>query len=263
YDIFGMDIARYGSFASNDAYLKAKTAQFYARRFVISYPNEELPAGRPLKVSPNYDALKSAGALYGVTWGMETPQYFTPGHTDFAEHPTLRRSNAFGFVEAEVRSTREAAGMFESAVYARYEVSGAGAESWLDHLVASNLPKVGRIKLAPMLNQKGKLMGDLTISRLDADRFWIVASYYLQMWHMRWFNEHLPASGVTIKNLSDDWMGFALSGPNSRQIISQLVNAEMSNEAFPFLSCREMEVVGPHAMVARISLTGELGYEIN
>jgi dimethylglycine dehydrogenase len=266
YDIFALDIARYGNFASNDSYLKAKTAQFYARRFIISYPNEELPAGRPLKVSPNYDVLKSAGALYGVTWGMETPQYFTPGQTDFVEHPTLRRSNAFGFVEAEVRSTREAAGMFESAVYARYEVSGSGAESWLNYLVASNLPKVGRIKLAPMLNKKGKLMGDLTISCLAEDRFWIVASYYLQTWHMRWFNEHLPASeasSVTIKNLSDDWMGFALSGPYSREIMSRLVSVDVSNASFPFLSCREMEVGLANAMVARISLTGELGYEIN
>ncbi len=263
HDIFGMDIARYGKFASNDSYLKAKTAQFYARRFVISYPNEELPAGRPLKVSPNYDVLKSAGALYGVTWGMETPQVFTPQQTNFVEHPTLRRSNAFGFVEAEVRSTREAAGMFESAVYARYEVSGVGSEKWLNHMVASNLPKVGRIKLAPMLNQKGKLMGDFSISRLTDNRFWIIASYYLQAWHMRWFTEHLPSSGVTIKNLSDDWMGFALSGPNSRKILSRLVNADVSNAALPFLNCREMEVGFANAVVARISLTGELGYEIN
>ena len=261
YDIFAMDVARYGKFASDDSYLKAKTAQFYARRFVISYPNEELPAGRPLNVSPNYETLKSAGALYGVTWGMETPQFFAD-QMDFSEKPTLRRSNAFQFVEAEVRSTREAAGMFESAVYARYEVTGKDSAAWLDHLVASNLPKVGRIKLAPMLNQNGKLMGDLTISRLTEDRFWIVASYYLQEWHMRWFNENLRGD-VTIKNLSDDWMGFALSGPNSREILSRLVKADMPNAAFPFLSCQDIEVVGVNAMIARISLTGELGYEIN
>jgi dimethylglycine dehydrogenase len=263
HDIFGMDVARYGKFASDDSYLKAKTAQFYARRFVISYPNEELPAGRPLKISPNYDALKNAGALYGVTWGMETPQYFTPGQTDFVEKPTLRHSNAFEFVAAEVKSTRLSAGMFESAVYARYEVTGLGAEKWLDHLVASKLPKVGRVKLAPMLNQNGKLMGDLTISRLAEDRFWIIGSYYLQEWHMRWFKENLPSSGATIKNLSDDWMGFALSGPNSRKIMLQLVSEDVSNKAFPFLSCREMKVGHANAMVGRISLTGELGYEIN
>ncbi|HVJ40285.1 MAG TPA: FAD-dependent oxidoreductase [Dongiaceae bacterium] len=263
YDIFGMDVARYGSFASGDAYLKAMTGQFYARRFVISYPNEELPAGRPLKASPCYDALKAEGAVYGVTWGMETPQYFATGHADFAEKPTLRRSNAHDFVAAEVKAVREAAGMFESTVYARYEVGGKGAAAWLDHLLAAKLPGVGRVRLAPMLGHAGKLMGDLTVSRLAEDRFWLIGSYYLQTWHMRWFAEHLPASGVTLRNLSDDWMGFAMSGPNSRRVMERLVQRDISNAAFPFLSCGEMEVGLGRAVVARLSLTGELGYEIN
>ncbi|HVJ34645.1 MAG TPA: FAD-dependent oxidoreductase [Terriglobia bacterium] len=263
YDIFGMDVARYGSFASGDAYLKAMTGQFYARRFVISYPNEELPAGRPLKASPCYDALKAEGAVYGVTWGMETPQYFATGKPDFVERPTLRRSNAHDFVAAEVKAVREAAGIFESTVYARYEVSGEGAVAWLDHLLAAKLPSVGRVRLAPMLGHSGKLMGDLTVSRLAEDRFWLIGSYYLQTWHMRWFAEHMPASGVTLRNLSDDWMGFAMSGPNSRRIMERLVQRDISNAAFPFLACAEMEVGLAKAVVARLSLTGELGYEIN
>lgn len=263
YDIFGMDVARYGSFASGDAYLKAMTGQFYARRFVISYPNEELPAGRPLKASPCYDALKAEGAVYGVTWGMETPQYFAAGKPDFVEKPTLRRSNAHDFVAAEVKAVREAAGIFESTVYARYEVSGKGAVAWLDHLLAAKLPSVGRVRLAPMLGHSGKLMGDLTVSRLAEDRFWLIGSYYLQTWHMRWFAEHMPASGVTLRNLSDDWMGFAMSGPNSRRIMERLVQRDISNAAFPFLACAEMEVGLAKAVVARLSLTGELGYEIN
>ena len=123
---------------------------------------------------------------------METPQYFVTGQPDFVEKPTLRRSNAHGFVAAEVKATREAVGMFESAIYARYEVSGPGAAAWLDHLLAAKLPKVGRVRLAPMLNPSGNLMGDLTVSRLAEDRFWLIGSYYLQTWHMRWFTEHLP-----------------------------------------------------------------------
>jgi dimethylglycine dehydrogenase len=257
-----MDIARYGAFAAEDAYLKDMTRQFYARRFVISHPNEELPAGRPLKVSPCYEALKAEGAVYGCTWGMETPQFFTPGETSFVEQLTVRRSNAH-LVAAEVRATREAAGMFESAVYARYEVSGPGAAQWLDHLLASRLPRVGRVRLAPMLSPNGKLMGDLTVSRLAEDRFWLIGSYYLQAWHMRWFDDHLPPTGVTLRNLSDAWMGFAMSGPASREIISRLVERDMSNAAFSFLSCAQMQVVGTNAVVARLSLTGELGYEIN
>ncbi len=230
-DIFGMDVARYGAFASDSKYLEAKTRQFYARRFVISYPNEELPAGRPLKTSPCYDLMAAEGAVFGVSYGMETPQYFATGAAGFVEKPTLRRSNADPFVAAEVKAVRTAAGMFESAVYARYEVTGAAAEAFLDRLLAGRLPAVGRIRLAPMLNAAGRLMGDFTVSRLAADRFWLIGSYYLQEWHLRWFREHLPATGVELRNLSDQWMGFAMSGPRSRAILQRLADADLSNAA--------------------------------
>ena len=165
-DIFGMDVARYGAFASNDRYLRETTAQFYARRFVIAYPNEELPAGRPLKMTPSYDAQQAAGARFGVVWGMESPQFFAPGEPDFVEEPSSRRSNAQRFIAAEVAATRAAAGLLDTGVYARYEVSGPGAERWLDRLLASTLPALGRVRLAPMLSPSGKLMGDLTVTRL-------------------------------------------------------------------------------------------------
>jgi dimethylglycine dehydrogenase len=134
---------------------------------------------------------------------------------------------------------------------------------WLDRLLVARLPRVGRVRLAPMLSPIGKLMGDLTVSRLADDRFWLIGSYYLQAWHMRWFDDHLPDGGVTLRNLSDAWMGFALSGPASREIISRLTDRDMSNTAFPFLGCAEMTIVGTDAVVARLSLTGELGYEVN
>jgi dimethylglycine dehydrogenase len=260
-DIFGMDVARYGAFASNDRYLRDTTAQFYSRRFVIAYPNEELPAGRPLKMTASYDAQKAAGARFGVVWGMETPQYFAPHQPDFLEKPSLRRSNAHDIVAAEVAATRTAAGLLDMNVYARYEVSGPGAEAWLDHLLANRLPAEGRIRLAPMLAPTGKLMGDLTVSRLAADRFWLVGSYYLQEWHQRWFHEHL-FPGVTIENLSESRLGFSLSGPRSREILAGLTREDVSHAALPFLGCRPMDVGPTQAIVARLSLTGELGYEI-
>jgi dimethylglycine dehydrogenase len=261
-DVFGMDVARYGAFASQDDYLRDTTRQFYARRFVISYPNEELPAGRPLKTTPCHAAFLEEGAVFGCTWGMETPQYFAdaPG---FVERPTVRRSNAHALVGSEVRATREAAGMFESAVYARYEVTGPGATEWLDRLLASKLPAVGRVRLAPMLAPSGKLMGDLTVSRLADDRYWLIGSYYLQAWHGRWFDDHLPPEGVTLRNLSDHWLGFALSGPASREIAEQVLELDLSNPAFPFMACADVRFDGGPAMLARLSLTGELGYEIN
>ena len=262
-DIFGMDVARYGAFASNDRYLREMTAQFYARRFVIAYPNEELPAGRPLKMTPSYDAQQAAGARFGVVWGMESPQYFAPGEPDFTEQPSLRRSNAQHYIAAEVAATRSAAGLLDTGVYGRYEVSGPGAEQWLDHLLASKLPALGRVRLAPMLNPNGKLMGDLTVTRLGAERFWLVGSYYLQEWHLRWFRDHLPASGVRIDNLSESWLGFSLSGPRARDILARLTRADVSNAALPFMGAGAFDVGFTQAIVARVALTGELGYEIN
>jgi dimethylglycine dehydrogenase len=282
HDIFGMDVARYGAFAAGRDYLRDTTRQFYARRFVISYPNEELPAGRPLKTSPAHSTLAAEGARFGVNWGMETPQYFvTEGAADshgatggdrtepFVENLTMRRSNAHRFVGEEVRAVREAAGMFDASVYARYEVGGPGAEAWLDRLLACKLPAVGRVRLAPMLGYGGKLMGDLTVSRFASDRFWLIGSYYLQEWHGRWFRDLLPPQGVSFRNLSDSWTGFALSGPRAREIVQPLVAHDLSNAAFPFMSCGELEVVRDtgrgaslRAVVARLSLTGELGYEL-
>jgi dimethylglycine dehydrogenase len=261
-DVFGMDITRFGPFATDDSYLRATTAQFYARRFLIAYPNEELPAGRPLKTSPVYPDLEAAGANFSVVYGLEVAQYFAPD--GFEETLTWRRSNAHDIVASEVEATRNAAGLYETTAYARYEVTGSGAAQWIDHLMASALPSVGRIKLAPMLNHRGRLMGDLTVSRLDEGRFWITGSYYLQEWHQRWFHEHLPEDGtVSISNLCDRWCGFSLSGPASRDILQKLVDIDLAHESVPFLSIRETNLAGVGtAIVGRISLTGELGYEI-
>jgi dimethylglycine dehydrogenase len=261
-DVFGMDITRFGPFATDDSYLRATTAQFYARRFLIAYPNEELPAGRPLTTSSVYPDLVAAGARCSVVYGLEVAQYFAPS-PQFEENLTWRRSNAHPIVGKEVAATRGAAGLYETTAYARYEVTGPGATAWIDRMMASALPSVGRIKLAPMLNHRGHLMGDLTISRLDHDRFWITGSYYLQQWHQRWFADHLPGDGsVTITNLCDDWCGFSLSGPASREILQPLVDVDLGTEQVRFLSIHELTVAGADAVVGRISLTGELGYEI-
>ena len=261
YDVFGMDVARFGAYAADDAYLRATTAQFYARRFVMSYPNEELPAGRPLRTTPYDEAARAGGARFTVNWGLEVPSYFaaTP---EFIETETLGRSDAEPYVAAEVAAVRTAAGAYEIAQYARYEVEGPGAAAWLDHLLAGRLPAVGRIRLAPMLGPSGKLLGDLTLTRLAEDRFWLTGSYYLQAWHSRWFAAQLPDRGVTLRNLTGERMGFSISGPASRSILAGLTDADIGGPAVPFLSVRAMSVAGLDAVVGRISLTGELGYEI-
>ena len=262
-DVFGMDVARYGQWAANERYLLDTTRQFYERRFVMAYPNEELPAGRPLRTTPTYDAQLAAGARFGVVWGMESPQFYAPNEPNFVDPPTLRRSAAHRFIADEVHATRTACGLIDTGVYARYEVSGPGAKGYLDRLLASRLPEVGRVRLAPMLAPSGRLMGDLSVTCLAPDQYWIVGSYYLQEWHLRWFREHLPASGVTLRNLSDEWMGFSLSGPGSRELLSRLVPDDLSDAALPFMAAQRRQVGLADAVIARLSLTGELGYEIN
>ena len=260
-DVYAMDVARYGAWASKDDYLLATTYQFYARRFLTTYPHEQLPAGRPLTTTPAYGDLVAEGAQFGATWALEVPQFYTPGVPGFVHEPALRRDNAEQYVAEEVAAVREAVGAYETGVYSRYEVRGPGAYGWLDRLVASRIPDVGRMRLAPMLHPSGHLMGDLSVTRLEDDRFWLVGSYYLQEWHQRWFEETLPAD-VTLTNLSDRWLGFAVSGPSSHELLARATGADFSNAAVPFMKVGWYDVAGTSALVARVSLTGERGYEI-
>ena len=262
-DTFGMDVARFGPFASNREYLKQTTGQFYSRRFVMAYPNEQLPAGRPLRTSPSHDALDAQNAWWGVNWGLEVPLYFRPSK-DFEETPTLKRSDAHDIVAEECRKTRSGAGLLDTTGYSRYEITGPGAAKWLDHRLACKLPNVGRARLAPMLAPSGRLMGDLTVFNWDGETFWLMGSYYLRQWHMRWFNDHLPDSGVTVSDISDAWTGWLVSGPNARKVLEQVVeDTSLAHADFKFMACRDVDIGMSRAKVGRLSVFGELGYEIN
>jgi dimethylglycine dehydrogenase len=259
-DIYGLDIARYGAFASNREYIMQTTGEVYARRFVMTYPNEQLPAGRPLKTTPAYDAMAAAGCNWGNSWGLEIPLYFAP--VGFEEKPTLKRSNAFDIVGAECRMVREDVGLLDIASFSRYEVTGPEAQSWLDWMTVSRLPKPGRARLAPMLSKTGNLKGDLTIINWGDGTFWIEGSYYLRQWHMRWFTDH-AREGVSLRDISGDMIGFSLSGPKARELLSRATHQDVSNAALPFMGATTLDVGLVRAKVARLSVTGELGYEIN
>ena len=139
----------------------------YSRRFIITYPNEELPAARPRKTTALYDRLKARGAVLGVNFALEHALWFAPSPAEAKEKPSFRRSNAFPYVAEEVRAVREAVGVIEIANYAKHEVSGPGAAEYLDRIFANRLPEVGRLLLSPILTPKGKLYGDLTLGRLE------------------------------------------------------------------------------------------------
>lgn len=260
-DALAMDNARYGDFASNREYLKATTSQFYSRRFVLTFPNEQLPAGRPLRRPGAYAAMTAAGAKWGVSWGLEIPLYFAP--TGFVETPSQHRSEAHDIVGRECRRARESGGMLDTSGFSRFAISGPSARAWLDTLVAAKLPKRGAVRLAPMLSHSGRLLGDLTVLNWDDQTWWLMGSYPLRRWHLRWFEAHLPREGLTLEDISDSVIGFSIFGPNSRRLLERLTPSDISAKAFPFLACRELDVGMMRAKVARLSISGELGYEIN
>ena len=258
-DVFGMDVARYGDYAQNKRFIKETTGQFYTRRFVMTYPNEQLPAGRPLKKSAAYEAMTVAGAQWGASWGLEVPLYFAKT-ANFVETPTLKRSNAFGIVAEECKAARETVGLLDISGFSRFEVSGTGAETWLNHVMASKLPAPGRAKLAPMLSSEGKLKGDLTVFNWGDGTWWIMGSYYLREWHMRWFEDHM-GDNVTIRDISDALAGFSLSGPNSRKVLEKTTDSPVGN--LQFMGCGTFDIGMLRCKVGRLSVAGELGYEIH
>jgi len=258
-DVFGMDVARYGDYAGNKRFIKETTGQFYTRRFVMTYPNEQLPAGRPLKMAPAHADMTAAGCRWGASYGLEVPLYFAPS-AEFTEKPTLKRSNAFDIVAEECKAVRGGVGLLDISGFSRFEVSGSGAAAWLDRVMASKLPAPGRARLAPMLSETGKLKGDLTVFNWGDGTWWIMGSYYLREWHMRWFQDHM-GEGVGLRDISDATVGFSLSGPNSRAVIEKLTDGPVS--ALPFMGCGAFDIGLHRCKVGRLSVSGELGYEIH
>jgi dimethylglycine dehydrogenase len=260
-DVFAMDVSRYGEFATL-AYTNAKVRENYSRRFQITYPNEELPAARPLRTTPIYDRLKARGAVFGAAYGLEHALWFAPEGEKAVETPTFRRSNAFGPVGEECRAVRGGVGLLETSGFAKYRVSGPEAEVWLSRMLANRMPKEGRIVLSPMLKPDGRLIGDFTVAKVDSERFMLFSSGIAEGFHLRWFEAHLPERGLRLESMASRLVGLSIAGPKSRELLSRLTHRDVSDEAFPFRSFREMDLGLVPAMVGRISFTGELGYEI-
>jgi len=261
YDIWAMDVARYGDWATM-AYTNAKVRENYSRRWRIRFPNEELPAGRPLRTTPIHDRLEAAGGVFGVSYGLEHALWYAPHGCDPVEEVTFRRSNAHQPVGAECSLVRSAVGLMDITTYAKYEIKGRGAEAWLARVLGGRVPKTGRLALNPMLDGHGHVVGDFTLGKLAPEHFMIFGSGIAESYHLRWFDQHGSADSVTIRALGTNLCGIAIAGPRSRDLLASVVREDVGNVAFPFLHIRQLEVGIVPALVGRLSFTGELGYEI-
>jgi dimethylglycine dehydrogenase len=260
-DVLSMDVARFGPFAT-PKYTSLKVPENYARRFRLAYPNEELAAARGVRRSPIHDRLVAAGAVMGASAGLEHALWFAPAGVAPAETPTYRRSEAFPHVGAECRAVRERVGVYETTNYGKVEVTGRGARAFLDRVLACRIPRPGRMALAPMLNEAGRLVGDLSVSCLAEDRFMLVGSGFAETFHMRWYERQQPPPDVHVRAAGPSWCGLSIAGPSSRALLRRLTRTDLSPDRFRLFDVAETAIGFAPSILVRAGFTGELGYEI-
>jgi dimethylglycine dehydrogenase len=262
-NMWELDVARFGEYAASRQYLVERAAEVYRREYAIAWPYEERPAGRPLKTSPAYGRLLEKGAVYGVRSGWERPQWFArrgPAEDRYSFH----RSNWHRAVRDECLGVAEGVGVLDQTSFAKFEVSGPGAEAYLDRLCANRLPsRVGRIALTTMCTPRGGVECDLTVTRIGADRFYVISASATESHDFRWLERHLPARGVRLDNVTARIGVLTLAGPRSRELLARLTDANVSGPAFPFFTARDLHVGMAPVRAMRLSYVGELGFELH
>jgi dimethylglycine dehydrogenase len=264
-DMWELDVCRFGDYARATGYVAARACEVYQREYAVHYPEEELPAGRPLKTDPLYDTLRGRGAVFGVRSGWERPLWFARPGEEPRDRYSFRRGGWHEAVAEECRAVRSGVGVLDQTSFAKFELSGPGAERFLDLLCANALPAgVGRIALTQMCTESGGVECDVTVTRLADDRFYVVSAAATETHDLAWIERHLPDDGsVRLDNVTDRFGVLTLAGPRSRELLGALTDADLSREAFPFFRCRELEIGMAPARVLRVSYVGELGYELH
>jgi dimethylglycine dehydrogenase len=201
------------------------------------------------------------GAQMGDSWGLEAPLWFSPDGTK--DRFQWRRSTDFSHVAAEVAAVRSGVGCMEISGFSKFTVRGPGARDWLDGILACKIPGPGRMTLAPMLKQDGKLIGDLSLACLGEGDYFLAGSGMAEVYYSRWFAQHLPTDGsVTLDVVGLGLCGLSIAGPQARTLLQRLTRTDVSNAGLRFMGVRRMDLGQAPCMVGRVSFTGDLGYEI-
>ena len=263
-NMWELDVRRFDDFAGSTRYVAERACEVYGHEYAIHYPEEERPAGRPLKTSPLYDRLLAKGAVYGARFGWERPLWFDrngPGRDEYS----FRRGNWHASVGEECRAVRSRVGVLDQTSFAKYEVSGPGAEAFLDRLSANRLPaSIGRIALTQMCTPRGGVECDVTVTRLSEDRFYVVSAAATERHDLDWIERHLPEDrSVRLDNVSSRYGVLTLAGPRSRDVLQALTDSDCSHRAFRFFRCRDLHLGMVPVRALRVSYVGELGYELH
>ncbi|MFA3916855.1 GcvT family protein [Ruegeria hyattellae] len=262
YDMFAWDLARFDDWADK-AFTKARVQDQYTHRFAIHFPNEEREAGRPARMRPAYAMQKDMGAVFGLNSGWEHPLWFAdqPGTVDTN---SFTRQNWWEPVGREARMLREAVGVIDISNFANYIVKGAGAQDWLDRLMANRVPsETGKSCLTPLIGIRGGIAGDFTITKTDTDAYMMVGSGMAERYHQRFFDMVDRPEGTTLDRATNRIAGFNVAGPKARDMLQRLTNTDLSNDAFRFMRSATIEVAGVTCLAIRVSFTGDLGWELH
>ncbi|MCB1883641.1 MAG: GcvT family protein [Geminicoccaceae bacterium] len=264
WDLWALDPRRYTGYATR-TFTTAKAVEVYQNEYAQSFPHEERLAGRPLRASPLYHRLEQKGARFGVRGGWERAVYVDPDGVVGEDKPHFRRDRPwFPLVAAEVAAVRGAVGVLDLPGFTKVTVEGPGAEAFLDRLLCSRLPKVGRVGLAYALDGDGRVWSEFTVTRLAADRFYLIAAAAAEWHDLDLLRGRLPDDGsVTLRDLSAAWGTLVVAGPRARDLLKGLTPADLSNAAFPWLSARRIDTDVAPILALRVSYVGELGWELH
>jgi dimethylglycine dehydrogenase len=256
------DPRRFGAFA-DAAYVRDKVFQDYRLTFTTRAPGEEEMAGRPRKMSPLHDKLRQQGCVHTETFGWERPKWFSPDGR--AEDCGYRRNNVFEWVRDEVAAVHSRVGVLDLTGFAKYDISGPGAEAFLNRVCANRIPrKAGGIALVHLLSPGGRIQGEMTVTRLEGDRFYALSAAAAELRDQDLLTQSVSAGeSVQIDNVTEDRGVLVLSGPRSRDVLSLLTGADLGTNAFGWLQAREIELAGQPVRTLRVSYVGEHGYELH
>ena len=287
-DMMGVDPRRFGDYAGR-GFLIEKNEEAYAKVFTVHYPDEEREAGRALRRTPCYDRMKALGAVFGSVFGWERPNWFAPqGYTLSAadldkpdvllndNHPVVpgetirekwsfRRSNYFEHVGNECRHVHEKLGIQDMSAFAKCEISGPGAEAWLDQLLTNAVPKkVGRVTLSYLLTNKGGVRSEFTVYKIAPQRYYLVSAGAYERHDHDYLKKAMPRDGsVSFERLTTSMGVLVLAGPRARDALSKITDADLSNEAFPWLTGKKISLGLAQVEALRVNFIGELGWEIH
>lgn len=263
-DLWAVDIRRFSSLHRDRDWVAMRTLEAYGKHYTVAFPHEEYTSGRPRIVSPLYDRLQAAGAVFGSKLGWERPNWFAPPGVEARDVYSMGRQNWFDAVGQEHLHVRAHAGVFDQSSFAKYELSGPKAAEALEAICANRVARdLGRLTYTQLLNSRGGIECDLTVARLAEDRFYIVTGTGFRTHDFGWIADHLPAQGTALQDVTEDWGTLSLMGPAARAILSKVTAADVSNSALPFGSAREIIIAGVPVRALRVTYVGELGWELH